>query len=276
MHYFLARLASRATVPALSSFTNLTNFNCFTPYFHRSTEFTFNAEAECAARCLLSCERPQATDNNLCQYYKVYGNRCVTGSLLNQPSTTGLLENPIVRDTNAFAGTHPLVPIRFRNPATGTLDLATSFPTTSRDDCNAVGTFTQANKVFTLNGNTIELTGGDLTSNTLTIPAGHATNANGNCNIYIQNRNNLQMTLTLTTLAGTGATASGNYQVIIGRASDNGVRISDLTEATASATAANSCVWRDELAVIQFVDATGGSTADPATNVLTLAAAIPT
>ena len=138
---FLARLASTVDVASLSSFTRRTNFNCFTPFFHRTTSFLSSTagSAECRARCLLNCERSGQTtpENNVCQYWTMYDNRCITGNLANMPATTGDQTNPFVKDTRTFNGHNPLVPIWFRNPATGTLDLVNSFPTdaTARDEC---------------------------------------------------------------------------------------------------------------------------------------------
>jgi len=198
---FLARLGS---MPIKSSFTTKINFNCFTPYFHRSTEFiskTVDTEAVCAARCLLSCDRPQESDNNDCQYYTTYGNTCVTGNLENKPSTDGDLKNPLRRLTSDFGspGIHPLVPIRYKNPPTGSLDLVDSFPTDTRDTCDNLAT----NQVFSLSddGDTILLNGEN--GDTLAIPAGHTNegasdNKRDDCFIYIQNKDNLQLSLSLT------------------------------------------------------------------------------
>ena len=154
---FLARLASTVGVASLSSFTRRTNFNCFTPFFHRTTSFLSSTagSAECRARCLLNCEQSGAGDagqseDNLCQYWTMYDNRCVTGNLANMPATTGDQTNPFVKDTRTFNGHNPLVPIWFTNPTTGTLDLVNSFPTTARDVCDG---FTD-NQVIEVNSDT--------------------------------------------------------------------------------------------------------------------------
>ena len=122
----------------------------------------------------------------------MYGDRCITGNLANVPSSTAPLTNPFVKDTNAFNGFNPMVPIWFKNPKTGTLDLVNTFPTASRDEC--IG--------FTAN-TVIEAAG------TTAIPAGHTTATGAtpdDCNIYIQNKNQLQLTLTLDTLAASVST----------------------------------------------------------------------
>ena len=220
---FLARLASTVDVASLSSFTRRANFNCFTPYFHRTSEFTSSTagNAECRARCLLNCEVSGAGDaaqseSNTCQYFTMYDNRCITGNLANSPTNSAPLTNPFVKDSNAFNGVNPLVPIWFRNPTTGSLDLGTSFPTTARDVCDG---FTD-NQVIEVNSDTnaIQLAGTPPTAlplvssvATLAIPAAH-TNANANtatadpCNIYIHNKNNLQLTLTLSTFVASVST----------------------------------------------------------------------
>ena len=148
----------------------------------------------------------------------MYDNRCITGNLANMPDNTGGLTNPFVKDTRAFNGHNPLVPIWFRNPATGTLDLVNSFPTdaTARDECLLV----TGNQVIEVNSDTnaIQLAGTPPTAlplvssvATLAIPAAH-TNANANtatadpCNIYIHNKNNLQLTLTLSTFVASVST----------------------------------------------------------------------
>ena len=125
----------------------------------------------------------------------MYGTRCITGNLENVPSSTAPLTNPFVKDTNAFNGFNPMVPIWFKNPTTGTLDLVNTFPTASRDEC--IG-FT-ANQVIEAIAD----------ANPLNIPAGHTTASGGTatpCNIYIQNKNQLQLTLTLTNLVATVST----------------------------------------------------------------------
>ena len=125
----------------------------------------------------------------------MYGTRCITGNLENVPSSTAPLTNPFVKDTNAFNGFNPMVPIWFKNPTTGTLDLVNTFPTASRDEC--IG-FT-ANQVIEAIAD----------ANPLNIPAGHTTATGAtpdDCNIYIQNKNQLQLTLTLDTLAASVST----------------------------------------------------------------------
>ena len=190
-------MASTVGVASLSSFTRRTNFNCFTPFFHRTTSFLSSTagSAECRARCLLNCEQSGAGDagqseDNLCQYWTMYDNRCVTGNLANMPATTGDQTNPFVKDTRTFNGHNPLVPIWFTNPTTGTLDLVNSFPTTARDECSG----------FTANQVIEAITD----ANPLNIAAGHTTATGGTadpCNIYIQNKNQLELTLTLSVLA---------------------------------------------------------------------------
>ena len=115
--FFLARLASTVGVASLNDFTVRTNFNCFTPFFHRTTSFltSTTGNAECRARCQLSCEQSGETENNVCQYFTMYGTRCITGNLENVPSSTAPLTNPFVKDTNAFNGFNPNVPIWFKN-----------------------------------------------------------------------------------------------------------------------------------------------------------------
>ena len=166
----------------LTKFTEYAKFNCMTPVFHKAVStFTVINEANCAARCLISCERINSDSNNACAYYQYnpVSKTCVIGNLKNKPASN----NPFTIDKNDDFTWLP-VPAKWKNPTSGSLTLSDLFPTSSQDYCTGYSSFT-----------TISSTG------TTTISAGFTTASNkeDDCKIYIYNPNGYKLTFSFTT-----------------------------------------------------------------------------
>ena len=75
------------TKPTETQFETNSQFNCLTPFYHKTTAIQVSTESDCAARCQISC-----VGSSLCQYYHYdSGSKfCTLGNFKNTGSPSPL------------------------------------------------------------------------------------------------------------------------------------------------------------------------------------------